>query len=74
MQLADGNTERLARLTELAAAVQEAGLPVVAAGVETPEQLQIVRDLDFEWAQGFLLGQPMEANEALTHPVSLPTA
>ena len=37
------------------------GLPVVAEGVERDDQLQVVRDLDCESAQGFLLGRPREA-------------
>lgn len=60
-----------AALAELAGAIQDAGLPVVAAGVETPEQLELVRELGFEWAQGFLLGEPVPAERALDHPGSL---
>lgn len=63
-----------AALADLARAVQDAGLPVVAAGVETAEQLAAVRELGFEWAQGFLLGEPTPAGDALTHPTSLPDA
>ncbi|GAB48200.1 EAL domain-containing protein [Mobilicoccus pelagius] len=61
-------------LTDLARAVQDEGLPVVAAGVETPEQLTTVQDLGFEWAQGFLLGKPAPAGATLSHPVFLPEA
>lgn len=59
-------------LADLAGAVQDAGLPVVAAGVETRQQLDLVRELGFEWAQGFLLGEPTEADSALSHATSLP--
>lgn len=58
-------------LAELASAIQSADLPVVAAGVETPEQLELVRTLGFEWAQGFLLGEPVPAHRALESPGSL---
>jgi diguanylate cyclase (GGDEF)-like protein len=34
------------------------GLEVVAEGVETPEQLQVVRALGFDAAQGFILARP----------------
>jgi len=61
-------------LAELARAVQDAGLPVVAAGVETAAQLATVRELGFEWAQGFLLGEPAPAGDTLSHPGSLPEA
>lgn len=67
-QLAAGTR---AELATLAGAVQEAGLPVVAAGVETDEQLDLVRELGFEWAQGFLLGEPVPASDVLSHPPRL---
>ncbi len=67
-RLVAANDERLA---ETAKAVQAAGLPVVAAGVETREQLVRVADLGFEWAQGFYLGAPVSAAEALAHPEAL---
>lgn len=66
-----GEADALARL---ARAVQDVGLPVVAAGVETSEQLALVRDLGFEWAQGFLLGEPSPAGDTLDHPMTLPDA
>ncbi len=34
------------------------GLRVVAEGIETAEQLEVVRELGIDWAQGFLLGRP----------------
>ena len=63
-----GSTEAL---TQLATSIQEVGMPVVAAGVETHEHLELVRELGFEWAQGFLLGEPVAAEEALRGPDSL---
>lgn len=43
------------------------GLPVLAEGVETHEQLQLLREEDCAEAQGFLLGRPGQVleNEAL---------
>ncbi len=38
---------------------------VIAQGVEQPEELVMLRDLGFEFAQGFLLAQPMPPTEAL---------
>lgn len=59
------------RLRNLARAVQHFGFPVVAAGVETLEQLDLVRELGFEWVQGFLLGEPVAGDRALAYPTVL---
>ena len=39
------------------------GLQVVAEGIETTDQLLLVRSLGCELAQGFLLGRPAPANQ-----------
>lgn len=58
-------------LADVVRAIQEVDIPVVAAGVETREHLELVRSLGFEWAQGFLLGEPVSAEQALVHPATL---
>jgi len=45
------------------------GLKVVAEGIETEEQMNLVRDLGCDEVQGFLLGRPC-APEAFNWPVS----
>lgn len=40
---------------------RELGMEVVAEGVETREQLDLVRELGFHYAQGFLLSRPVPA-------------
>lgn len=37
------------------------GARVVAEGVETPDQVQILRSLGVDYLQGFLLGEPRPA-------------
>jgi diguanylate cyclase (GGDEF)-like protein len=39
------------------------GLEVVAEGVETEEQLEVLRHLDCDFAQGFLFSRPVPASE-----------
>jgi EAL domain-containing protein (putative c-di-GMP-specific phosphodiesterase class I) len=39
------------------------GLPVVAEGVETPDELQFLRKEGFTDAQGYLLGAPVPASD-----------
>lgn len=41
--------------------VQGLGKRVIAEGVETADQLAILRGLRCDWAQGFLIGRPMPA-------------
>ncbi len=62
----------LPELSALAQAIHDVEMPIVAAGIETADQLDLVRDLGFEWAQGFYLGEPVPAQDALSAPRVLP--
>jgi EAL domain-containing protein (putative c-di-GMP-specific phosphodiesterase class I)/AmiR/NasT family two-component response regulator len=42
------------------------GISTVAEGVETPEQWELLRQLDCELAQGYLIAPPLEARQFLT--------
>jgi EAL domain-containing protein (putative c-di-GMP-specific phosphodiesterase class I) len=42
----------------------ELGLDIIAEGVETKQQLQMLTDLGCPRAQGYLLGRPMPARQA----------
>jgi diguanylate cyclase (GGDEF)-like protein/PAS domain S-box-containing protein len=50
-------------LTAIVGLTRSLGIRSVAEGVETPEHLQMVRDAGCDLAQGWLLGQPMTAEE-----------
>jgi diguanylate cyclase (GGDEF)-like protein/PAS domain S-box-containing protein len=55
----------------------ELGLDVVAEGVETREQLNVLRTLKCTVVQGFLTGRPVPADEAadlMRQPAPIPTA
>ena len=49
-------------VTAILALAREFGLVVVAEGVEEPAQLERLRDLGCDMAQGYLLGRPMPAD------------
>lgn len=53
-------------LTGLVATIHALGLKVVAEGVETEGQLQVVRQAGCEAVQGYLLGRPLTAAAATT--------
>ncbi len=42
------------------------GATVVAEGIETPEQLRVVRELEIAAGQGYLLGRPGSAEDLIT--------
>lgn len=54
----DVDPARRALASALVAFATDTGGQLVAEGVETPEELAVVRDLGVPWGQGFLLGEP----------------
>lgn len=52
------NVEPSGRIAPIIHALHQRHVPVVATGIETCEQLDLVRRLGCEWAQGYLLGAP----------------
>jgi len=59
----DGSVQSLALMTAIVELAHWRGLRVVAEGIETDEQLALVRELGCERAQGFLLAMPMPLAE-----------
>lgn len=59
----DDSVQALALMTAVVELAHWRGLRVVAEGVETPEQLERVRELECDRAQGYLLGKPMPQEE-----------
>ncbi|WP_341675528.1 EAL domain-containing protein [Niveibacterium sp. SC-1] len=55
------NSDDLAICSTIIAMGQTLGLKVIAEGVETPAQLQILRELACDNVQGFLLSRPLPA-------------
>ena len=51
-------------LRHMVSIARELGKSVIAEGVETAEQLQTVRDVGCDAAQGFLFGSPLDVPQA----------
>jgi len=58
---ADLDPSRQAVLRATVAFAREVGARVVAEGVERPEELQILREAEVDYGQGWLFGRPAEA-------------
>jgi EAL domain-containing protein (putative c-di-GMP-specific phosphodiesterase class I) len=54
----DRDASREAVLRATAAFAREVGSRVVAEGVERPEELEVLRDIEIEYGQGWLFGRP----------------
>lgn len=59
----DGNEDDLAIVTAIIVMAESLNLYTVAEGVETSEQLELLRSRRCTLAQGFLLGRPVSADE-----------
>lgn len=60
-----GSQESLAIIRAVVAMAQSLDMSTTAEGVETAEQVQMIRDLGCDKIQGYFFGRPMEAIEAL---------
>lgn len=61
-----GGDETLTILTSLVGLARRWGALTIAEGVETAAQLRMIRDLDVDAAQGYLLGRPGPIGTAMT--------
>ncbi len=61
MAKGDENSEIVRTICTLA---NNLGMEVVAEGVETPEQLELLRGLKCEYGQGYLFSKPLDAEKA----------
>ncbi len=41
------------------------GIEVVAEGVETEQQMELIRNLGCDYAQGYYIGRPVRAEEVI---------
>jgi diguanylate cyclase (GGDEF)-like protein len=59
------DVKKISILRAIVAVGHSLNLNIVAEGVETEEQLHLIQELQCDEAQGFLIGQPMPADEVV---------
>ncbi|MBT8083325.1 MAG: bifunctional diguanylate cyclase/phosphodiesterase [Gammaproteobacteria bacterium] len=63
----DKNEHSVATIAAALAMAEQLGIDAIAEGVETENQLEILQAHGCRYVQGFLLGEPMDANAALEY-------
>ena len=71
MAKGDENSEIVRTICTLA---NNLGMEVVAEGVETREQLELLRSLKCEYGQGYLFSKPVDAEKATALVLENPSA
>jgi diguanylate cyclase (GGDEF)-like protein/PAS domain S-box-containing protein len=61
----DPDSRNAALIRAMVSLASDLKMRTIAEGVETPEELQLVRDLGCPLVQGYIFGKPMPADEAL---------
>jgi diguanylate cyclase (GGDEF)-like protein/PAS domain S-box-containing protein len=69
-----GDARRESVLRAIMQLTRELGIQAIAEGIETAEQVQMLKRLGFRRGQGFLLGSAMPAEQAARHVERLGTA
>lgn len=64
MRALSSDRQARALMEAILAQARSLGLEVVAEGVETQEQLVMLRHLRCDWVQGFLVGHPLDSSAA----------
>ncbi|MEM7448827.1 MAG: EAL domain-containing protein [Myxococcota bacterium] len=57
----DRSPARQDLVSALCRVMQDQGIRVIAEGIETPEELEVCRELECDFAQGFLISRPQSA-------------
>jgi EAL domain-containing protein (putative c-di-GMP-specific phosphodiesterase class I) len=60
--------ETRAIVRSLVTLAQDLGMTVIVEGIETPEQLKLIKEMGGDEAQGYLLGRPTPNPAALLRP------
>jgi len=63
VKIADSDTETAAAIGAIIAAAHKLGLKVVAEGVETLQQFELLRSIGCDMVQGYFIGRPMPPSE-----------
>ena len=64
-----GENKQAAIVSAMVAMGKAMGMTVVAEGIETEEQLEYLRDLDCDIAQGYLFSKPLPEQDATAYLV-----
>ena len=64
VQQVSSNQKSLQLLSGVRLLASNLGLKLVAEGIETSAQLQLLQAMNFEFGQGYLFGAPMPAEQA----------
>ncbi|HLE62938.1 MAG TPA: EAL domain-containing protein, partial [Pyrinomonadaceae bacterium] len=69
------NSENAEIVRTISGLAQNLGMDVVAEGVETSEQLEILKGLGCQYGQGYFFSKPLDAlsAEAFSHKTYLPS-
>ncbi|MBD2576127.1 GGDEF domain-containing response regulator [Oscillatoria sp. FACHB-1406] len=65
VQRLDNNSKSLGLIPAMISIARTMKMDVVAEGIETPQQLALLRELDCDFSQGYLFAPPLEVDKAV---------